>query len=378
MKLIVNKDVILDGLQKVQSVVGSRTTLPILYNVCWKTEKDQVTLTATDLELTVRTEIKIAKGPDAAKSESSALKISRTGGTTLPARKLYSIIAALPVSEIEIDVSDKDVATIRAGASKFSIIGISEDEFPALQKFKEKKTFKLDQGHLKRMLLATNYAASADESRAILNGVLLSFRGEKLTVVATDGRRMAHYELEMDIPKESEGDWVVPSKAVAELLRTLKDEGPLEIQVSDNQISFEFDTLLIVSKLIEGTYPNFRQVIPGSCEERISIPREELLSAVYRVSLLVSDKSNPITLSFKKNKLEVNGVAQDVGDAEDSVTIKYTGKEITISFNPDFLMDPLKNLTCEEVALELTDELSPGVLKGDTPFLYVLMPMRVR
>lgn len=375
MKLAVNKDVILDALSKVQSIVGSRTTLPILYNVYWKAEKDSLTLTATDLEISIRTVIAVIKGEGDAPI---ALKIARTGGTTLPAKKLYNILSALPANEIEIDVDEKDVASIRAGSSHFKLIGISEEEFPALPKFQDTRTFTLDQGNVKRMLMATHYAASGDEARAILNGVLMSFRGDKLSLVATDGRRMAHYTFDMDIPKDSEGDFVIPSKTVGELLKTLKDEGELEIRVGENQVAFKFGPVEIYSKLIEGTYPNFRQVIPSSCEERITIPREELQAAVHRVSLLVSDKASPITLKFLKNKLEISGVAQDVGEAEDSVAVKYTGKEIAISFNPDFLMDPLRNLSCEEVAMELTDELSPGVLKADTPFLYVLMPMRVR
>jgi DNA polymerase-3 subunit beta len=306
------------------------------------------------------------------------LKISRTGGTTLPAKKLYNILSALPHNEIEIDVDEKDVASIKAGASHFKLIGISEEEFPALPKFQGQRNFTLDQGHVKRMLLATNYAASNDEARAILNGVLMSFRGDKLSIVATDGRRMAHYTLDMEVPKDSECDLVIPSKTVGELLKTLKDEGALEVRVGENQIAFKFGAVEIYSKLIEGTYPNFRQVIPSSCEERISIERESLLSAVHRVSLLVSDKASPITLTFSKNHLEIKGIAQDVGEAEETLPVKYSGKEIAISFNPEFLMDPLKNLSSDEVALELTDELSPGVVKADTPFLYVLMPMRVR
>ena len=380
MKLVVNKDVILDGLAKVQSIVGARTTLPILYNVHLEADKESLRLTATDLEITVCTKIAAAKPKKDEETEGGAvaLKIARTGGTTLPAKRLYSILGALPQNEIEIDVDEKDNASIKCGASYFKLIGIDEDEFPALPKFQGQRSFMLDQGHIKRMLLATHFAASGDESRAILNGVLMSFRGDKLTVVSTDGRRMAKYDLDTEFPKDSEGDWVIPSKTVGELLKTLKDEGSLKIQISDNQVLFEFDTMQIYSKLIEGTYPNFRQVIPTSCEERVSILREDLLAAVHRVSLLVGDKSNPITLTFSKNRLEIKGVAQDVGEAEEALPVKYAGKEITISFNPDFLMDPLRNLSSEEVSFELTDELSPGVLKSDTPFLYVLMPMRVR
>lgn len=364
MKLVVNKDVILEALQNVQSIVGTRTTLPVLYNVYWRADKEKLALTATDLEVSVRT--------------SAEAKISRTGGTTLPARRVFSILRELPANEIEIDVDEKDVATIQAGSSKFKIIGISEEEFPSLPKLGGDRSFQLDQGQFKRMLMAVHYAASNDESRAILNGVLLAFRGEKLTMVATDGRRMAHYSMDLEFPREQEGDWVVPSKTVNELLKTLKDEGPLKLSVGENQVVFEFGTMQIFSKLIEGTYPNFRQVIPAQCEERIPIEREALLNAVRRVSLLVNDKANPISFKFAKNQLVITGTAQDVGEAEERLPVKYAGKEISISFNPEFVMDPLKNLSSDEVALEVTDELSPGVLKSDTPFLYVLMPMRVR
>ncbi len=366
MKLVVNKDVILSGLQKVQSIVGNRTTLPVLYNILLKAEKDSLSLSATDLEVSVRTSVEA--------------KVTRSGGTTLPARRIFSIFRELPMSEIEIDVDDKDMATIRCGASVFKIIGISEDEFPPLPKFQGGKTFTISQKTFKQMLASTQYAASADESRYILNGVLMSFKSDKLTIVATDGRRMAMYEQELEFPKESEGDWVVPSKAVNELMKTLSDDdkATIKIQFTENQAAFEFGSMLIVTKLLEGTYPNFRQVIPTQSDERITMEREALLETVNRVSLLVSDKSNSVTLSFGKNKLTVSAVAPEVGEATETMPVKYNGKEITVSFNPDFLIDPLKGLNAEEVSFELSDELSPGVIRPNYPFLYVIMPMRVK
>lgn len=364
MKLIVNKDVVLEGLQKVQSIVATRSTLPVLYNVYLKAEKDKLWLTATDLEVTVRTSV------DA--------KVSRTGGATLPARRLFSIFRELPANDIEIDVDDKDVAAIRSGASFFKIIGISEDEFPPLPKFQGSRSYSLDQKLFKAMLSSTHYAASRDETRFILNGVLLSFKGGKLHLVATDGRRMAMWEQDLESSREMDGDWVVPSKTVSELLKSLKDEGDLKIQVSDSQIAFEFDSMLVISKLIEGTYPNFRQVIPPKSDERVVLERELLLNAIRRVALLVSDKSNSITLAFGKDNVEISAVAADIGEAKEKVAVKYRGKEIAISFNPEFLMDPLRNLAADEVSLDFTDELSPGVLRSDKPFLYVIMPMRVK
>lgn len=364
MKLIVNKDVVLEGLQKVQSIVATRSTLPVLYNVYLKAEKDRLWLTATDLEVTVRTSVEA--------------KVARTGGTTLPARRLFSIFRELPAQDIEIDVDDKDMASIRSGAAYFKIIGISEDEFPPMPKFQGNRSYSINQKIFKSMLLSTHYAASHDETRFILNGVLLSFRGGKLAVVATDGRRMAMWDQEFDFPREMEGDWVIPTKTVNELLKSLKDEGDVKIQVSENQVAFEFDSILVISKLIEGNYPNFRQVIPTSSEEHITIERELLFNAVRRVALLVSDKSNSVTLSFGKDALEVSAVAADVGEAKEKVGIKYRGKELAISFNPEFLMDPLRSLSADEISIDLTDELSPGVVRADKPFLYVIMPMRVK
>lgn len=362
MKLKISKDVILEGLQKIQSIVSARTTLPILQNILLKAEKDKLWLSATDLEVNVRAAV--------------PAEVLKAGATTLPARRIFSIFRELAAGEIEIETDDKDVATIRCGASVFKIFGISEEEFPPLPKFEGGRTYTLEQGVFREMLRNTSYAASTDESRYILNGVLLSFKGGKLAVVATDGRRMALFEQELEFPKSAEADLVLPFKTVDELLKTLKDEGPLKIQATENQAAFEFDEVLIVSKLVEGTYPNFRQVIPAQCEERVPVEREALLTAVRRVALIASEKSNSVKLIFGKNRLEISVVTPEVGEARETLAVNYSGKQLSVAFNPEFLMDPLRNLAKDEIYLELTDDLSPGVVKADIPFLYVLMPMR--
>ncbi len=364
MKLVVNKDVLLDGLQKVQSIVVTRTTLSVLYNVYLKAEKDRLWLTATDLEVTVRTSLEA--------------KISRTGGTTLPARRFFSICRELPSNEIEIDVDDKDIASVRAGASFYKIIGISEDEFPPLPQFHGNRSYGLEQKTFKTMLASTRYAASADTSRPALSGVLTSFKGGKLSMVATDGRRMAMWEHELSIPKEAEGQYIIPAKTVGELLRSLGEEGDLRIQVAETQVAFEFGQMLVMSKLIDAAYPNFRQVIPTEQGERVAVERDLLFNAVRRVALLLSDKSTSVTLTFGKDTLEVSASATDVGEATEKIAVKYRGKEMTVSFNPEFLMDPLRTLGSDEVSLELSNELSPAVMRCDQPFLYVIMPMRVK
>ena len=363
MKFKVAKSTLLEGLQAVQNVVGIRSTLPILSNVLLTAAKGKLTLTTTDLDVSVRCTI------DA--------EVSKTGAGTLPARRLASIIRELPDSVVEIAIDDKDVATVECSSSNFKIIGLSKDEFPPTPKADGKYSYTIEQSVFKEMLKMTHYAASNDETRFVLNGVLLSFKEGKLTVVATDGRRLALVEHEVEFPTEAETDMIIPTKAVNELHHTLADEGDLKIFAKDNQVLFEFGNISVSSKLIEGTYPNYKQVIPAQCDERITIERESLLTALKRVSLIVTDKSNAMKVTFDDNNLELLLNVPDVGEARDTIPIKYSGKKLSVAFNPEFMMDPLRNLTGDEVFFELTDEISPSVIKCSIPFLYVLMPVRI-
>jgi DNA polymerase-3 subunit beta len=363
MKFKVAKATLLQGLQMVQNVVGIRSTLPILSNVLITAEKTSLRLTTTDLDVSVRCKI------DA--------EVAKQGSTTMPAKRLFSIVRELPDGPIEVEIDDKDTATVNCGSSYFKIIGLSEDEFPPLPEAEGKYCYHMDQGAFREMLRKTAYAASADETRYVLNGVLMSFKGGKLTVVATDGRRLALTEQEVEIAKDAETDIILPTKAVNELLHVLGDEGDLKIYPKEKQIIFQFNDIVVVSKMIEGTYPNYRQVIPSQCEERVTVEREGLLTALRRVSLVTTDKSNATKLTFGKNKLSITVTTPDVGEARETIPVKYNGKEIVVAFNPEFMMDPLRTLTNDEVFIELTDELSPGVIKCDMPFLYVLMPMRI-
>ena len=302
--------------------------------------------------------------------------ISQSGATTLPARRFFSICRELPNHQIDINVSN-DVAEISSGASNFKLEGLSKDDFPPMPTFEESFSYKLKQGTLRDILQKTSYAASTDESRAILNGSLMSFHDNKLTVVCTDGRRLALVEHEVDVDEAADLDIVVPTKTVGELIKTLDAEGEASIKTSATQVAFEFGNIFIISKLIDGTYPNYRQVIPSQCEERIPIDRETLLSAVRRVSLMLDDQTASVKIKITENRIELLTSSPEVGEARESIPVKYAGKEITIAFNPAFLMAPLKHLDSDEVFLELSDELSPGVIKSNVPFLYVIMPIRI-
>jgi len=363
MKLRFSKEKFLDGLQQVQNIVSTRTTLPILSNSLIRAAKEGVSLTSTDLDMTVRCPI------DA--------EVLREGSTTLPARKIFTIIRELAHSEVDLEVDDKNVATIQSGGSLFRIVGIPEAEFPQAPKLTGAKSFSLEQKVLKDALKKTWYAMSTDETRFVLNGTLLSIKDDKLVIVATDGRRLALVEQESDLPKGTVGELLVPSKAINEALHLLKDKGSVTVNFTDKQVAFEMDGTRLISKLIEGVYPNYRQVIPRETKERISLERETFHQAVRRASLLTSEKNHAVKLHFTKNNLAISANSPDVGESRESLAINYKGPEIAIGFNPEFLTAPLRNLDNDEIFFELTDELSPGVMKIKAPFLYVIMPLRV-
>jgi len=363
MKFSVSKDKLLEGLAIVQNVVSTRTTLPILSNVLLQAGDGEVRLTTTDLDVGVRGRVEA--------------QVERTGGTTLPARRLFAIVRELPASEIYFDVDSKNLASIRSGSSYFKILGLPEEEFPALARFENPKVFTIGQKELRDGLKKTSYAISTDETRYVLNGILCSFKENKLTLVATDGRRLALVDLELEFPRSQEVDIIVPTKAVAELQRLLHDEGDVKLSIGENQISFELNSTLLVSKLIEGNYPNYRQVIPAETKERITLERETLLNAVRRVALLASEKSNSVKLIFSKSNIDIVATTPEVGEAKESLAVMYKGREFSIAFNPEFLMAPLRNLPNDEIYFDLIDEMSPGIIKIPGPFLYVLMPMRL-
>jgi len=368
MNLSIAKDQILIGLQAVQNVVGSRTTLPILSNVLMRAEGGRVEFTATDLDISVSCTVEA--------------KVLQPGATTLPVKKLFGIVRELGGTEIEIETDEKNISTLRCGSSFFKIHGMNAEEFPPLPNLKDDKKVILSQETVKGMLKKTAFAVSTDESRYVLNGIFLSLKDHKMTMVATDGRRLALVDEEVDITEKSSGEFIIPAKAVAELNRLLQEKGDVEIKFGENQASFSLKNekdlpVLLVTKLIEGNYPNYRQVIPGEARERVPLQREELMQALRRAEIMTSDKANSVKLAFGRNLLAITANSPEVGEARETLAVNYKGKEMAIAFNPRYLIDALNALAEDEVFFELIDELSPGVLKINGPFLYVVMPMRL-
>jgi len=363
MKFKLPKSNLLEGLVAIQNVVSSRPTAAILTNALITAEADQLILTATDMDITVRCTV--------------AADVELPGATTLPVRRLTSIIRELPDAMIELELDERDSTHIRAESTFMKLLGISAEEFPAVPTIEEGACYTLDKAVFADMLRKTHYAASTDDSRAVLNGVLMNFADSKLTCVATDGRRLALIEHEVEFPVENDRDVVLPSRAVSELMRILNGSGDLKIHLKDNQAIFEFDNVMVACKLVDGVYPNFRQVILSQCDHRVTVVREDLIKVLRRVTLFTTEKSNAMRLTFGDNNLVIVASSPDVGEAHDSVPIKYNGPKITAIFNPEFMMDPLRTLTSDDIYIELNDAMSPGLIKSDIPFMYVLMPLRI-
>jgi DNA polymerase-3 subunit beta len=368
MKISITKEQLSLGLQAVQNVVATRTTLPVLSNVLLRAQDDRLELTATDLDITITTSVPAV--------------VKRPGATTLPAKKFFGIIRELGPQDIELDTDDKNHTTIQSGSSYYKIHGLGADEYPAEQPIAETRKINLPQEKFKGLLKKTSFAISTDETRFVLNGILLSLKEHNVTMVATDGRRLALAYEEVDVPASSQGECIVPTKAINELNRLLGPKGDIEVKIGANKVSFALtadgaNPVTIISKLIEGNYPNYKQVIPAETKERVSFNRDELYAALRRAELMTSEKSHSVKLTFRKNALEITANTPEIGEARESLAVNYKGPDMAIAFNPGYLMDPLKALTEDEVFIELIDDLSPGILKTNGPFLYVIMPMRM-
>ena len=363
MKFKITRSQFLEGLKTVQNVVPSKGALQIIQNILIEAKEKNLFLTTTDLDISIRCSV--------------GCEVDHEGSTTLPAKLLVNTIAKAPEGTVEVEVDAEDRAVIKAGSSTSKITGMSVVDYPTLPTDSDSFEYVLPQVTLREMLRKTAYAASQDDTRKTLKGVLMSFREGKLTTVATDGRRLALVEHEIELPKEAEKDVILPSKVVNELQRSLSTDGDVRITIEKTQIAFKMGETKVYSKLLDEVYPNYRQVIPASCAEHITVDRQLLLSALDRASVMTMEESNSTRLTFDSNQLIVSSRAAEVGEVRDIVPIKYDGEKIDIVFNPNFVMDPLKAIDEDEVTIELNNGSSPALIKCSVPFLYVMMPLRI-
>lgn len=347
--------------------------MPILQNVLIEAEGATVTLTTTVIDIAVSCKIKAV--------------VSTPGRITLPVKRLATIIRTLPSADVSVDLNGKERVKIGSGSATFQLSGMGAEQFPPIATPAGATGAELDQEALGAILRRVSYAQSTDENRYILNGVFFEFEADKLNVVATDGRRLAKSELARNGGEASAGI-ILPARTISELGRMLKT-GKVILAHNDRQVSFEIDVpkndegfvdkILLISRVVEGNYPNYRQVIPKDAGFKVRLEREKLLEAVQRAALMTDDRSNTVHLTANKTKQTLEISARSAaGEASESIVVKYEGPDVVIAFNPTYLIEPLKAVTEDEIDLEIKSDTDAGVLRGlKEPFLCVVMPQRV-
>jgi DNA polymerase-3 subunit beta len=362
MKFRVKKDSLITAIQTVQNIITTKSALPILSNILIETQQDGIRLTATDLDIGITCVIPV--------------DIQEQGAITIPAKRFSDIVKEFPVDIVNVTTKKNNLVVIESELCQFKIMGLAKEEFPKLPEFKDRKVVKINQAVLQEMLRLTSFAVSVDETRYVLNGILFKINKNVLTLVSTDGKRLALVEKKLGVDLDMDLNMIVPIKTIHELNRNLKEEGELSIVVGNNQALFDLDSVAIISRLIEGEFPDYKQVIPPQSENKMKIGRSQFLLAIKRAALLSTPDYQAVKLEVFKNKLVISKSTPDVGEFYEELTAEYQGKELVIGFNPVYLIDILKNLNDDIVGLELTDGEKPGVIRIGG-YVYIVLPMRI-
>ncbi|MEK6742115.1 MAG: DNA polymerase III subunit beta [Nitrospirota bacterium] len=371
MKLKIKKDEILKGLQRIQGVVDKKNTMPILSNMLLVADGKGVEIIATDLEIGLRGRY--------------AADVEKPGAVTVSAKKMFEIVRELPEEDIQIRVEEGNWVKIVSGHSQFKLVGLPKEEYPSMPDVAEEGMITMDGETLREMIKKTLYAAGENDARYVLNGLFVQLTPEKgalrIRMVGTDGHRLSMIDKIVDA-KHKEESVIIPKKAMMELRRLLEEDssqGGFQIGLSKNHALFKRDGLVMVSKLIDGNYPNYQQVLPTQNTKKVSVSKDIFTHAVKRVSILSKEKTNAVKLQLEKNTLLLSTNNPEVGEANEELSIDYKGESISIGFNSRYLMDVLMAMDGTNITLELNDSLSPCLVKeeGNDAYKCVVMPMRV-
>ncbi len=371
----IDKREFLKGLGLMQSVAGRRTTLPILSHILLEWEKDSLCLTGTDLETGIREEL--------------TARIHQGGKASVSAKKIFEIVKELPEETIHIKKKENQWITIQCGKSVFNLAGLDPEEFPSLPTYSDESFSQVSTNLMKEMIEKTVFAASSEESRYHLNGILISQskKGEReiLRMVATDGHRLSLLDRESQMIRGIEKGIIIPKKGVLEIKKIMGDrDGAEEMKVYFDQTHgfFKMGKSLMVIRLIDGEFPEYEQVIPKGNDKRVLMEKGKMYASLRRVSTMASERVEGIKFSVKKNFVELSSYHQDFGDAKEEVEVSYEGPSLEIGFNARYLMEALSVMDMEDVVMELKDEGSPGILKPQSVTepsnqLCIIMPMRI-
>ena len=353
------------GVQTVSRAIAGRSAWPILNNVLVRSEEGHLRLTAFDLELGIECTVPAV--------------IAEEGSLTVPARLIAEVLSTLPEADVHISVDEQNAVNVKCDKSDYTLLGLPAEEFRTLPEIPDTRSFEITQVALRDMIRQTIFAVSPDESRAILTGILLILEKDELKLVATDTHRLA---IRTSTVAKAAGEitCIVPRRALDELSRLLEDEDkPVTVSIADSQIKFIVDGITIISRLIEGQFPNYERVIPTECEKKLTIPADDLLARVRRVSIVARENANRIIVRTEGDNLIMTAESGDVGKAYEELEIVKEGEDIEIAFNAKYLLEFLSVVGSEGIFIELTGALNPGAVKpvGKDDYLYVLMPMQI-
>jgi len=363
MKLRVKKENIVQHLQDVISAIPSRSTLPILSNLLLEAKDNTLFITATDLEICIRKKI-VVEG-------------IQSGKITALGKKFYDILKEIPSEDILIEETKNFGVILRGEKCYFKLLGFSPQEYPDIPKI-EGKSFKVDAKKIAEMISKTYFACSKEETRYVLNGILFDFKEDSLKLVASDGRRLALCQ--ENIKTGWTGKYIVPQKAVIELLKmSEKAQTNLIISLSEknNQVAFSLPDTELITRLIEGDFPNYEEVIPPESKNRLKLNTKDFFQAIKRAHLMTTTESIAIKIEFCKNKVVISKITPELGEGREELEVDYQGADMVIGFNPQYLLDILKSINQKEIVLELNGVDKPGIIRLDSKYLYLVLPMQL-
>ena len=370
MELVVSKHNLLRELQLFQGIVERKNTIPILANVLMEAKGEEVRFLATDLEVALRSKCTAA--------------VSKSGSLTLPAKKFYEIIKSLPETDIRI-AEDKGGVKVAADRFDSRMQTLPREDFPTLPESGTATTAMLPRSAVREMVAKTQFAITGEDTRFFLNGALFVLRPDSMSLVATDGHRLALVTIPREAGKSKEAEEnkaILPKKTLGELGRLLTEgDGDVSYVRGENHLFFDVGGRLLISRMIDGQFPTYERVIPKGNDKHIEFERDRLTNAVKRVALLSNERSRAVKFQIDKGKVDVTSSSPDLGEAKETLPVEYTGASMQICFNAQYVLDFLSAVSTDVVSLELKDEMSQAVMKpvgaDGYDYTYVIMPMRV-
>ena len=368
MRFTITREKLQEGLTAVAASIPAKTTLPVLANILLETTEKGIRLSGTDLDIAVSTEV--------------AADVETSGAITIPAKKLSEIARELPPSPVKMASSGEQRVTLDCGRSHFRLLGLPKDEFPAFPNIKFNESWRVRSGELQKLISHTSFAVSTEESRPILNGVLWELRPDQMRMVATNGHRLA----KMQVPIKSSGmpsaDLIVPPKALEQIRRLFPADEELEIARGENHLGFRSPFTAVYTRLIEGPYPNYEQVIPKDNDKYAIADKGALISALKRMSVIASDQTHRIRMSFNAGMVKFSVQTPDLGDAQDELPVRYEGDQLDIGFNASYLLEILRFMPTDEIRLtfrapERAATLEPEKWNDPAQYLCLVMPLRL-